>query len=424
MQRVLVVDKNRNPLMPCNPARARELIKKGKAKVLRHYPFTIILLERENGNLQESQIKFDTGAKVSGIAVVANFKRGLICVWAAELQHRSFVIRDSLLRRRYVRRSRRNRKTRYRIPRFSNRKHKKLKIRPSLMSRIHNLETWLERLMKFIPISCIALELVRFDTQALENPEISGVEYQQGELMGYEVREYLLEKWERQCAYCGKTNIPLQIEHIIPKSRGGSNRLNNLTLACKNCNRKKANQTAAEFGYPQIQLKANQSLIYAAAVNTIRWIVFERFQLKGLSIEIGTGGRTKLNRIKQNYPKTHWIDAVCVGVSGEEVFIYPQHQALLITAVGHGSRQICRTDKYGFPASYRQRQKRHFDFQTGDIVQAVVPNGKYIGEYIGRVVCRTNGRFDVIGSSKKALGVYYKHCRLLHHSDGYNYSLR
>ncbi len=102
----------------------------------------------------------------------------------------------------------------------------------------------------------LSLELVKFDTQLMQNAEISGVEYQQGELAGYEVREYLLEKFGRRCAYCRKTNVPLQIEHIVPKVRHGSNRVSNLTLACKACNDAKGKRTAAEFGHPEIQTQA------------------------------------------------------------------------------------------------------------------------------------------------------------------------
>ena len=104
----------------------------------------------------------------------------------------------------------------------------------------------------------------------MQNPEISGVEYQQGELQGYELREYLLEKWGRKCAYCGKKDIPLEIEHIIPKSRGGTDRVSNLTIACNKCNLKKDNKTAEEFGHPEIQKKANQSLKATAFMNVVK----------------------------------------------------------------------------------------------------------------------------------------------------------
>jgi 5-methylcytosine-specific restriction endonuclease McrA len=105
----------------------------------------------------------------------------------------------------------------------------------------------------------------------MQHPEITGVEYQQGELQGYEIKEYLLDKWERKCAYCGKTSTPLEVEHIIPKSRGGTDRVSNLTIACRSCNVKKGDQTAEEFGYTGIQQQAKQPLKAAACLNNIRW---------------------------------------------------------------------------------------------------------------------------------------------------------
>src|SRR5688572_30283997 len=146
MQRVLVVDKNRQALMPCAPARARELLKKKKAAILKHFPFTIILKERESGESQETALKIDPGASTTGIAVVANFKRGLTCIWAAELHHRGFAVRDNLLKRRQLRRNRRSRQTRYRPARFSNRKKAKAWLPPSLISRLNNIKTWFSRL--------------------------------------------------------------------------------------------------------------------------------------------------------------------------------------------------------------------------------------------------------------------------------------
>ena len=113
-------------------------------------------------------------------------------------------------------------------------------VAPSLMSRVFNIRTWANRLRKIYPINGIALELVKFDTQLMENPEIEGVEYQQGTLHGYEVREYLLEKHKRKCAYCGKGDVKFEVEHIVPKALGGTNRIGNLTLACHSCIAKRA----------------------------------------------------------------------------------------------------------------------------------------------------------------------------------------
>ncbi|NEO55135.1 MAG: HNH endonuclease [Okeania sp. SIO3B5] len=196
--RVFVLNKSRQPLDPCKPARARILLRTGKAKVLRRYPFTIILTEEVNEPITHNhQLKIDPGAKITGLAIVQSNR----VIWGAELTHRGFQIRDSLTKRRTIRRSRRNRQTRYRQPRFLNRKKPKGWLPPSLMSRVQNILTWVKKLTRFCPITGISQELVRFDTQKLENPEISGVEYQQGTLYGYEVREYLLEKWHRKCAY-------------------------------------------------------------------------------------------------------------------------------------------------------------------------------------------------------------------------------
>ncbi|GGA25900.1 hypothetical protein CYANOKiyG1_41790 [Okeania sp. KiyG1] len=115
--------------------------------------------------------------------------------------------------------------------------------------------TWVKRLIKFSPVESISMELVRFDTQLIQNPEIKGIEYQQGELAGYELREYLLEKWGPRCASTsGKTNTPLEIEHIHPKSKGGSDRVSNLTVACTKCNQIKSNQDVKDFlsGKPEL----------------------------------------------------------------------------------------------------------------------------------------------------------------------------
>ncbi len=422
MQRVFVIDKNKKPLMPCNPARARHLLKSGKAAVFRRYPFTIILKEREGGDTQPVQVKLDPGSQTTGIAIVAQFKRGLYCVWTSELNHRGQQVSDALLSRRQLRRGRRTRKLRYRQARFDNRKRPKGWLAPSLMSRVYNIQTWVKRLMRYTPVTHLAMELVKFDTQAMVNPEISGVAYQQGELLGYEVREYILEKFERKCVYCSAKDVPLEIEHIVPKSRGGSNRVSNLTLACQSCNQKKGNQTADEFGHPNVQKLARMPLKDASAINATRWKLYEMLQGFGLPIEIGTGGRTKYNRTIQNYPKTHWLDASCVGESGQSVYVSPNHQPLVIKAVGRGNRQMTKPDKYGFPRATRQRKKVYFGFQTGDMAKAIVTSGKKIGVYVGKVTVRASGYFNITTATETIQGINHRFFKGIHKSDGYTYT--
>jgi RRXRR protein len=181
-------------------------LKEGKAAVFRRYPFTLILkVAYPEAKPRALRVKLDPGSKTSGVAVVTE-ETGEV-VFAAELEHRGSTIKAKLDARRAIRRSRRNRKTRYRQARFLNRPRPVGWLPPSLQSRIANVITWVKRLLRLAPIQAISQELVRFDIQAMQNPEISGVEYQQGTLAGYEVREYLLEKWQRQCAYCGKIAV-------------------------------------------------------------------------------------------------------------------------------------------------------------------------------------------------------------------------
>jgi 5-methylcytosine-specific restriction endonuclease McrA len=417
---VFVLDADRVPQTPVHPAVARQMLSAKAAAVFKRFPFTIMSTTPAAATLPAHQhrLKIDPGSKTTGLALLDGGR----VVWAAELTHRSQRIKGALLSRRAIRRSRRQRKTRYRQPRFLHRTRPEGWLPPSLQSRVVNVMTWVERLARLCPISALSQELVRFDMQLMQNAEITGVAYQHGELAGYEVREYLLEKWHRTCAYCGAKDVPLEVEHIIPKSRGGSARVSNLTLACVPCNQKKDSQTAAEFGYPQIQAQAKIPLKDAAAVNATRWTLYRALQTTGLPVETGTGGRTKYNRTRLGIPKSHWGDAACVGASTPETLCVPHIQPLQIKAMGHGTRKMCRTDAYGFPKSHRARQKRYFGMQTGDLIKAIVPKGKYAGTWISRVVVKASGWFDVVIHGKKA-SVHQKYCTRLWSSDGYTYTL-
>jgi 5-methylcytosine-specific restriction endonuclease McrA len=200
----------------------------------------------EEPKVEPLHIKIDPGANITGIAIV-NDASGEV-LFAANLHHRGFAITASLARRRFVRRGRRQRRTRYRKPRFNNRlTNKEGWLPPSLQSRICDVMTWVARLRRVCPLAAISVELVKFDTQLMEQAEISGVEYQQGTLQGYEVCEYLLEKWGRKCAYCDAKGVPLQIEHAYPRSHYGDSRADRLTLACAACNDRKGTQEITEF---------------------------------------------------------------------------------------------------------------------------------------------------------------------------------
>ena len=442
MSKVLVIDTRYRPLDPIHPATARQLLRNGKAAIFRRFPFTLILKDaRPDVPVQLLRIKIDPGAKTTGVSVV-NDTSGEV-IFASELEHRGFAIRESLTARRQLRRSKRNRHTRYRQPRFDNRKRPNGWLPPSLMSRVHNIETWVKRLIKFAPISDISMELVKFDTQLMENPEISGKEYQQGTLAGYETKQYLLEKWGRDCVYCGKPNLPLQVEHIHPRSKGGSDRISNLTLSCEKCNQKKGTKDIKDFlkkeplKLKKILAQAKKPLADTAAtpgassggtppthwlVNVTRFKLLFNLKATGKPVETGSGGLTKFNRTQQQLEKTHWIDAAVVGKSTPKKLIIKGVKPILIKAVGHGSRQACRTDAYGFPNRHVPREKIHFGFQTGDIVKAVVEKGKKVGTYTGKVAIRSSGSFNVSTLNGLVQGISYKCCKRIHAKDGYSYA--
>jgi 5-methylcytosine-specific restriction endonuclease McrA len=426
VSKVFVIDLEKRPLDPIHPAQARQLLRNKKAAIFRQFPFTLILKKsRSESPVSPIRLKIDPGAKFTGIALV-NDSTGEV-IFAAELKHRGFAIRDALTSRRQLRRSRKNRKTRYRQPRFLNRTRSQGWLAPSLQSRVDNIKTWVEKLRKFAPIEAISQELVRFDMQLMRNPDIQGKEYQQGTLAGYEVREFLLEKWNRQCAYCGVKDVPLQIEHIHPRAKGGSNSITNLTLSCEKCNTKKGAKDIKDFlkkdpsRLEKILKQAKRPLADAAAVNTTRFALLNVLKATGLPVETGSGGLTKFNRCQQSLKKSHWLDAACVGKS-TPILNIKGVKPLLITANGHGSRQSCRTDKFGFPSRHVPRKKIHFNFQTGDIVKAVVITGKKVGNYVGKVAIRSSGSFNISAKNGLVQGISHKFCKRIHAKDGYSYA--
>jgi 5-methylcytosine-specific restriction endonuclease McrA len=428
MNSVFVLSNTKKPLMPCRPARARKLLSAGRAAVYRLHPFAIILKDRDDGETQDVEVKIDPGSKTTGIALVGHFEQqGAVVLFGANLNHRGQTIKNNLESRRSLRRGRRGRKTRYREARFLNRTRRSGWLPPSIDSRVVNTESIIRKLAARCPITEAAVELVKFDLQQMQNPEISGAEYQQGELAGYEVREYLLEKWHRTCAYCGKKDVPLQVEHIHPRANGGSNRVSNLTLACQPCNQRKGSRPIDEFlkDKPEILRKikaqAKAPLKDAAAVNAARWALVNRLK-GGVPVSTGSGGRTKFNRTRQGYTKDHWIDAACVGESGERVTIPEFMKPMVITAKGRGTHQVVRTDKFGFPRGKAGRIKRVHGFSTGDIVKLVQPAGKYAGTYIARLAgIRVTGMLD-IKTTVSSITASFKNFTLIQRNDGFDYA--
>jgi hypothetical protein len=257
--------------------------------------------------------------------------------------------------------------------------------------------------------------------------------------MGYEVREYLLEKWGRECAYCGTADTPLEIEHVVPRSQGGSNRVSNLTLACHACNsekdrwaltdffatskglkkRLKTNGLSADAQLARVQRQLKQPLRDASAVNATRWALYNTLKATGLPVTVASGGRTKYNRQRLGIPKTHALDAACVGAFDRlHDWTAP---TLMIKCTGRGSYQRTRLNRFGFPRGVLMRQKQVHVFQTGDMVKAVLPNGKKAGAHTGRVAVRKTGSFNIQTEQGAVQGISHKHCTVIQRGDGYGY---
>ena len=428
--------------MPCTEKRATKLLSAGRARVHRLVPFVIRVVDRqlETCGLQPMECKLDPGSKTSGLAVVrvsentcsqtGEIKKTVHVLSLFELIHRGREISKALTSRRVMRRGRRGRNTRYREARFLNRGNKKRGwLAPSLQHRVNTTCAWVNRIQRWAPITQIAQELVRFDMQKMQaqadGNDIAGSEYQQGALFGYDVKEYLLEKWNRQCAYCDAKEVPLQVEHIHPKSCGGSNRVSNLTLACSCCNQKKGAQDIKAFlakdakRLAKVLAQVKAPLKDAAAVNATRWALFTALKRNGLPVAVASGGQTKFNRCHLGVPKTHALDAACVGeMASITTWDKP---TLQIKCTGRGAYQRTRLNKHGGIRGYLTRQKSHFGFQTGDMVCAKVPTGKKAGLHVGRVAVRSSGSFNIQTSDGLVQGVSHRHCKVLQRGDGYGY---
>ena len=452
-----VLNKDKSPLNPCHNGKARWLLNQGYAVVHKYQPFTIRLKKQiDNPSLKGYTLKIDPGSKVTGLAINA----GSEVAFLADLHHRVSAIQKRLDQRSNYRRRRRS-KLKYREKRFDNRKRSEGWLPSSINSVVNNIKTWVKRLKKLCPIDKVVMEFNRFDPHKMQKPGIEGIEYQEGTLQGYNIKEYLLYKHGHNCQYCkevkkdkegnekvitySEDNI-LEVEHKVPKSKGGSNKLSNLTLSCKTCNKDKGNRTLKEWledledkdfrkklpklRYQNVKAILNSedthSLKGAAHVNSCRYKLLNELKKVADNVATSTGAKTKYNRYQlTNLPKTHYFDGLCVGEVPNKFNFSIAQRPLRIKATGRGARQRVKVDKYGFPKDKPKTTKVE-GFRTGDIVKAEVPASyKSSGVYFGRVAIRDNGYFRVDcfnGKSKDSVPT--KHLTLLQQGAGYKYSFK
>jgi hypothetical protein len=361
--------------MPTTPGEARRLLKAKEALVVKLNPFTIRLKKLTSSYVQPIELKFDPGSKFTGIALVTNDAP----VFLAELEHRGEVIKGNLKTRSECRRRRRSSNLRYRPARFNNRVKSKRTgwIAPSLRHRLETIVSWVDKFRRLAPITGLAYEKVKFDTQLMENPSIEGVGYQQGDLFECEIYEFLLERDGRICVYCDATGVGFEKDHVRPRAHGGSNRPGNLVLSCRPCNQEKGERGVEDFlknsngrltrarrnrdtgegeaaflkreqgRLVKVRLQQKKSLKDAAAVNITRNALFDVLSKTGLPVRTGSGGQTRWNRHRFGVPKGHALDASCVG--DLDRLVRWNLPVMKIKSIGRGSHQIAQRDGFGFP---------------------------------------------------------------------------
>lgn len=343
MSVVYVISKSGKPLMPCKPARARHLLKAGEAKVRSMEPFTIQLTIESTEEVQPVTVGVDLGAKTVGLAAVGNGK----VLYQGEVALRTDIHKRMESRAMY-RRSRRTRKLRYRSPRFNNRaaSRRKGRLPPSIQSRVDTTVKVVRRVAGFLPVSEIVVEVANFDTQVMRaGCRLPNWAYQKGVLYGEEnIKMYVRARDRYACVYCGEI-MPtrLEVDHVVPKSRGGSTTIDNLVASCHDCNQAKGSMTAEEFGHPDIQKKVRKSLRVAAITQ-----MGKTATLRGLA-EIAPvletyGYITKVDRQKMGLSKSHFYDAVAIAAEGGPVELLGWVERM--RAVSRGQRQQQKAKVY------------------------------------------------------------------------------
>lgn len=393
---VYVINKHGKPLMPCKPSKARKLLKQEKAKVIKKEPFTIQLLHGASNYKQEVNLGVDCGSKMIGLSATTKTQE----LYSAEVELRNDIV-DLLSTRRQYRRSRRSR-LRYRKARWNNRVKSKKKgwLAPSVENKINTHIKIIVDLNKILPITNIIVETASFDIQKINNPDIEGKEYQEGNQLGFwNVREYVLFRDGHKCCVKGCKEKVLNVHHIESRKTGG-NAPNNLITICEK-HHKQYHQ-----GKLKLNLKRGKSFRDATFMGIMRWTFYNRLKQIYPNVKNTYGYLTKNTRITNGLPKHHRVDARCI--SGNPL-AKPLKYWYYIKQVRRHNRQIHKAKilkggkKKLNQAPYLVKGFRLFD---------KVEYNSEIGFIFGR---RSSGYFDVrtLDGNSISKSVSYKKLKLI-----------
>lgn len=302
---VYVLNKQGKPLMPCKEAKARKLLKQNKAKIVKYEPFTIQLLFDCENQTQDVNLGIDAGSKYIGVSATTEKQ----VLYEADVELRNDIV-NKLSSRREARRTRRNR-LRYRPARFNNRVHSKHKgwLAPSVEHKINAHIQVVKHLYEILPITKLIVETAQFDIQKINNPEISGEEYQQGEQLGFwNVREYVLCRDNHECQCChGKSKDDVLNVHHLESRKTGGNAPNNLITLCETCHK------AYHKGEIELKVKRGKNYRGAAFMGIMRNTLLLRLKQICPNVQETFGYITKNIRIENGLPKEHYVDARCIS---------------------------------------------------------------------------------------------------------------
>ena len=397
---VYVLNQNGQPLMPTeNHAKVRVLLKQGRAKVINKCPFTIQLLYSSTNYTQKTTLGVDSGSKHIGLSATTKNK----VLFESDVELRNDIV-DLLSTRRELRRSRRSRKTRYRKPRFNNRKSGKGWLAPSIKQKINSHITMIAKAHKILPISNIVVEVASFDIQKIKKPTISGADYQQGEQLGFwNVREYVLfrDGYECQCCHGKSKDKILNVHHIESRKTGG-NAPNNLITLCKTCH------TRYHKGVVKLPKTIHRGMSFkdATFMGIMRWALYEKLKTIYSDVKLTYGYITKNIRIKNGLPKDHYIDARCISgnpnaISNGDVYYYKKVRC-------HNRRIHKNTILKG---GYRKRNQAPYEVKGFRLYDKVLWKGQKCFIFARR----STGRMDLrlLDGTHVNASVGYKNLKLL-----------
>ena len=405
---VYVLNQDGEPIMPTeNHAKVRVLLKQGKAKVVRRTPFTIQLLYSSTNYTQDITLGVDAGSKHIGLSATTENKE----LFASDVELRNDIV-DLLSTRRQNRRTRRNRKTRYRKPRFLNRISSKKQgwIAPSIKQKVQTHLTVIEKVYQILPITKLVVETASFDIQKIKNPTISGTEYQQGEQLGFwNVREYVMFRDGHTCQCCnGKSKDKILNVHHIESRHIGGNAPNNLITLCETCH------TGYHKGTVKLPKSIHRGMKFkdASFMGIMRWYLYNELKVKYPNVHNTYGYITKNTRIENNLPKDHYVDARCIS---SNTLAKPLGIVYYQRKVRCHNRQIHKNTI--LKGGYRKRNQAEYTVKGFRLFDKVLYKGKECFIF-GR---RATGRMDVrlLDGTHINASVDYKNLKLIEQRNNY-----